>query len=242
MKKIIGIFPTVKIEEETHPYHKCYEFIIHYAHKIFECGAIPIGLVLDNAHVNEDQLELCDAFLLPGGHRIDKSVYELLIYAYKKKKPILGICMGMQTLAIFSVILDNLKDKKLNISNVLNTYYEIIKYNPIITKIDNGESHDVLLASEAISKAFHELNISNDNFLYHIYNENIIDIVCLHNYQINRVGSIFKIVAKSPGGVIEAIESTDNELFWIGTQFHPEANPNDKIITYFINSIGEKNV
>lgn len=237
MKKIIGIFPTVKIAEENHPYHKCYEFIIHYSHKVYDCGAIPIGLVLDNAHINELQLDLCDAFLLPGGHRIDKSVYELLIYAYKKKKPVLGICMGMQTLAIFSVILDNLKNKELNIDNVLETYNKISKTHPIITKIDNGESHDVLLAKEPISKAFHKLNITSDNILYSIYKENIIDVVCLHNYQVNRVGSLFKIAASSPQGVIEAIESIDKDLFWLGTQFHPEANPNDKIVKYFIDNI-----
>ena len=242
MKKIIGVFPTVIIEEESHPYHKRYEFIIHYSHKIYECGAIPIGLVLDNGHINKDQLALCDAFLLPGGQRIDKSVYELLIYAYKNKKPILGICMGMQTLTIFSIILDNLKDKKLTIDNVLNTYYEITKNDPIITKISNGEIHDVLLDKEPISKAHHKLEISENSLFYKIYNSKVIDIICLHNYQVSRVGSLFNIVGKSPGGVIEAIESTNKDLFWIGTQFHPETNPSDKIVKYFIDIIGDKNV
>lgn len=241
-KKVIGVFPTVIIEEESHPYHKRYEFIIHYSHKIYECGAIPIGLVLDNGHINEEQLALCDAFLLPGGQRIDKSVYELLIYAYKNKKPILGICMGMQTLTIFSIILDNLKDKKLTIDNVLNTYYEITKNDPIITKISNGEIHDVLLDKEPISKAHHKLEISENSLFYKIYNSKVIDIICLHNYQVSRVGSLFDIVGKSPGGVIEAIESTNKDLFWIGTQFHPETNPSDKIVKYFIDIIGDKNV
>ena len=239
MTKIIGIFPTVRIEEESHPYHKRYEFIIHYPHKIYECGAIPMGLVLDHGHVTKEQLDLCDAFLLPGGHRIDKSVYELLIYAYKNKKPVLGICMGMQTMSIFSVILDNLKEN-LTIDNFLNKYTEIIKDNPIINKIDNGEIHDVLLADHPIRDAFHKLSITKDNILYRIYQEDIIDIVCLHTYEVNRVGSLFKISAKSPKGVIEAIESTNKNLFWIGTQFHPEANPNDKIFEYFINNINEK--
>ena len=241
-KKVIGVFPTVRIEEESHPYHKRYEFIIHYSHKIYECGAIPIGLVLDNGHINEEQLALCDAFLLPGGQRIDKSVYELLIYAYKNKKPILGICMGMQTLTIFSIILDNLKDKDLTIDNVLNTYYEITKNDPIITKISNGEIHDVLLDKEPISKAHHKLEISENSLFYKIYNSKVIDIICLHNYQVSRVGSLFNIVGKSPGGVIEAIESTNKDLFWIGTQFHPETNPSDKIVKYFIDIIGDKNV
>lgn len=241
MKKIIGVFPTVRIEEEHHPYHKRYEFIIHYSHKIYESGAIPVGLVLDNGHINEDQLALCDAFLLPGGQRIDKSVYELLIYAYKNKKPILGICMGMQTLSIFSIILDYLENQEITIDNVIDAYNKIIKDNPIITKIDNGEIHDVLLDKESISKAYHKLEISENSWLYKIYQNKVIDIICLHNYQVNRVGSLFSIVGRSPGGVIEAIESTNKDLFWIGTQFHPETNPSDKIVKNFINNIGEKN-
>ena len=242
MKKIIGLFPTVRIEEEHHPYHKRYEFIIHYPHKIYECGAIPVGLVLDNGHINEEQLAPCDAFLLPGGQRIDKSVYELLIYAYKNKKPILGICMGMQTLSIFSIILDYLENQELTIDNVIDAYNKIIENNPIIIKIDNGEIHDVLLDNEPISKAHHKLDISENSLFYKIYQNKVIDIICLHNYQVSRVGSLFNIVGKSPGGVIEAIESTNNDLFWIGTQFHPETNPSDKIVKYFIDNIGDKNV
>ena len=52
---------------------------------------------------------------------------------------------------------------------------------------------------------------------------------------------MFSIVGRSPGGVIEAIESTNKDLFWIGTQFHPETNPSDKIVQYFIDNIGDKN-
>ena len=241
MKKIIGVFPTVRIEEEHHPYHKRYEFIIHYSHKVFECGAIPIGLVLDNGHINESQLELCDAFILPGGHRIDKSVYELLIYAYKNKKPVLGICMGMQTLSIFSIILDYLGNRELTIDNVIDAYNKIISDDSVIVKIDNGENHDVLLDKESIDKAHHNLEVSKNSWLYKIYQNKVIDIICLHNYQVNRVGSLFSIVGRSPGGVIEAIESTNKDLFWIGTQFHPETNPSDKIVQYFIDNIGDKN-
>lgn len=237
MKKIIGIFPKIIINEENHLYRKRYEFIIHYPSKIYEYGTIPIGLVLENGHINENQLALCDAFLIPGGSRIDSSVYELLIYAYKNKKPVLGICMGMQALSIFSNILDYLDNEKLNIASVLDAYDKITNNNPIITSINCGENHDVLLDKEPISKAYHKLKVSKNSWIYKIYQNEVIDIICLHSYQINRVGSLFEIVGKSPGGVIEAIESTNKDLFWIGTQFHLETNPSDKIFENFIKNI-----
>ena len=149
--------------------------------------------------------------------------------------------MGMQTLSIFSIILDYLENQEITIDNVIDAYNKIIKDNPIITKIDNSEIHDVLLDKESISKAYHKLEISENSWLYKIYQNKVIDIICLHNYQVNRVGSLFSIVGRSPGGVIEAIESTNKDLFWIGTQFHPETNPSDKIVKNFINNIGEKN-
>lgn len=43
-------------------------------------------------------IDMCDGILLPGGNRIYE--YDLYIYNYvtKKNKPVLGICMGMQSM------------------------------------------------------------------------------------------------------------------------------------------------
>lgn len=45
--------------------------------------------------------ELCDGFLFPGGDHVSDSDLFFLHYALEKKKPILGICLGMQMMASY---------------------------------------------------------------------------------------------------------------------------------------------
>ena len=43
-----------------------------------------------------------------------------------------------------------------------------------------------------------------------------------HHQGINQLGRALRVGAKAPDGVVEAIETTDEEWFCIGTQWHPE--------------------
>ena len=89
-KIIIGIVPTLHLYETEDPYQDRYEFVNNYPKKIYEAGAIPIGLLLNDGKISMEQLELCDAFLFPGGSRIDHELYKILVYAYKKKNQYLA--------------------------------------------------------------------------------------------------------------------------------------------------------
>ena len=43
-----------------------------------------------------------------------------------------------------------------------------------------------------------------------------------HHQAINQIGKHLRVAARAPDGVIEAIETTDETWFCIGTQWHPE--------------------
>jgi putative glutamine amidotransferase len=45
----------------------------------------------------------------------------------------------------------------------------------------------------------------------------------MHHMAIDEVADGFMVTARCPDGVIEAIESTMDDWFALGTQFHPEA-------------------
>ncbi len=45
-----------------------------------------------------------------------------------------------------------------------------------------------------------------------------------HHQAVNQVGKRLRVGAKSPDGVIEAIETTDETWFCVGTQWHPECD------------------
>ena len=62
---------------------------------------------------------ICDGFLIQGGKDIDMWFYDVIKYAMENKKPILGICLGCQTLGTYGN--GSLK----NVSVHLDTNHEI---------------------------------------------------------------------------------------------------------------------
>ena len=49
-----------------------------------------------------EPMEICDGFVLQGGSILESCQINAIKYAIDKKKPILGICLGMQTMAGFN--------------------------------------------------------------------------------------------------------------------------------------------
>jgi putative glutamine amidotransferase len=56
-----------------------------------------------------------------------------------------------------------------------------------------------------------------------VYGEGEIRVNSMHHMAVDDVASCFKVTARAPDGVIEAIESAVEGWVAIGTQFHPEA-------------------
>lgn len=244
MKKIIGIIPTIRWDTSDNPYEDRYEFVDLYSQKLFQAGAIPIGLVLNEKQIDLKQLELCDAYLWPGGKKINKNLYQILYYAYLNKKPVLGICMGMQAMSIFSVMMEEIQNHNLDIKKVtqeqwLEIYQEMINTNPTLVKIENDNTHNNEITRTEYVHALHPITIANDSFLAKVYGDKK-DVLHLHGMKVNRVGSLFKPVAYSEDNVIEAIESCNSQIFWLGLQFHPEYLNNDNFFPEWIKKINKK--
>ncbi len=244
MKKIIGIIPTIRWDTSDNPYENRYEFVNFYSKKIFAAGAIPIGLVLNEKQVDINQLELCDAFLWPGGRKINKNLYKILYYAYINKKPVLGICMGMQAMCIFSVMQKQLQSQNLDISQIskekwLEVYRDMINTNPTLVPIENDTIHNNIITNQEYKQAMHNININENSFLAKVYGLKK-EVLHMHTKQVKHVGSLFKPVAYSDDNVIEAVESIQPHLFWLGVQFHPEYLEDDNFINEWVKKIVKK--
>ena len=236
MKKIIGIFPTIELFQGDDPYQDRYEFINNYPKKVFESNAVAIGILLNNGDINYDVLDMCDAFILPGGHKININIYRLLYYAYQNKKPVLGICLGMQAMGVFSIILDECINNNVNYldSGKQSVIYDKVRReNPMLEKIDN-DNHLHVVNRDNIDMARHNVNIDKKSLVYKLYNKESISGVSLHGIKLNRVGSILNVAGMSDDGVIEIIEN--KELKWIGVQFHVELD-SDSLINKFIDLV-----
>lgn len=229
-KPIIGIVGRYDITTEDYRVICCYENI---RRSIIKKGGIPI-LILPNQDLDYESvsskdidkltieqkndliriIDMCDGILMPGSYRLfeyDKFIYE---YSLKKDIPILGICGGMQLMALV--------DNPLSSSNEI-----IIKNNTEINHFKGGE------------KYVHKINIIKDSLLYKILNKEEIEVNSRHNYHIEKTKDL-KVCGYSEDGLVEAIEYP-NKKFVLGVEWHPESmleydGDSNKIFEAFINS------
>lgn len=240
-KPVIGIIPYIRWDETENPYKDRYEFVKFFSQKLYAANAIPLGILLDDKKVNKDILEFCDAFIYPGGNKIEKKLYEILFHAYLYKKPVLGVCMGMQAMCIFSVMLEEIKKRKLDYSHItsqmwLDIYHEMIESNPTLSKLPDDTFHNGEITRTSYEQALYPINIIPGSFLNTVYG-NHANVLHMHSVEAKRTGMLLKPVAYSEDHVIEAVESTENDLFWLGVQFHPEALPDDTLITNWVKKL-----
>ncbi len=147
---------------------------------IYKYKFIPIGIIVDfnnnpNLEFNKIKniIDLCDGFILQGGS--DYYDIDILItkYLYDKNIPTLGICLGMQTMAMtFNGIMGeisnhNSKNKYVHEIeiNKNSKLYNIIKKNKILvnsrhnsyilnTDLDVSATNNIIEAIEDKSKRF----------------------------------------------------------------------------------------
>lgn len=91
----------------------------------------------------------------------------------------------------------------------------------------------------------HPVTIAADSRLGGILGEEEIEVNSFHHQAVKEVGAGLRVVATSPDGVIEAVESTDPDRFLIGVQWHPERMmPGDslqaKLLRAFVTAAKEK--
>jgi putative glutamine amidotransferase len=69
----------------------------------------------------------------------------------------------------------------------------------------------------------HGLEVVPGSLMERVYGAGEIRVNSLHHMAVDEVAPGFRITARCPDGVVEAIESTRDDWFALGTQFHPES-------------------
>ncbi len=214
MKKVkIGIVATSNYMLTDDCFADTYRFGNNYIKKIIENGALPYLIPVCDDEIIKEALEEVDGVIFPGGERVTNFSLEIMDYCYKNKIPVLGICLGMQTMAMYSVNLDSKKN--------------------ILKKVDGHWPFNI--KRENSLDVTHKDFVDEDSILFTIIKKKEIMVNSLHHSTISEVGSKFKVVIKSEDGVIEGIEYMGDDRFMIGVQFHPEILPQfNNIFEYFI--------
>lgn len=189
-----------------------------YYKQIVSAGGTPVLIppVADN-DVLLSTLDTLDAIVLSGGgdfnplwageqpvpqlHNInnERDLPELLLtrYAFDRQLPMLGICRGIQTLAM----------------SLGGHVEQDIKPTPTLIK-HSQTSHQ--------STQTHSVNIKPGTMLSEIFDgEDTIYVNSFHHQAVDNPGKHMRTAATAPDGTIEAIESSEQKPV-IGVQWHPE--------------------
>ena len=204
-------------------------------------GGQPIRIPLDQGTADVMKIiAQCDGVLLPGSNAdIDPSRFHaersprtavadprrdavddlLLEDAYKLRKPVLGICYGLQSLNVFSAgsliqhipdflpeetrsLVDHEPGKKVAVAHTVEIV-DASRLAEIVTPEGRG------LRSEAHRPIALPVNSS-------------------HHQSAESIGDGLRVVARCPDdGIIEAIEGTSPNHFVVAVQWHPERSVND---------------
>jgi putative glutamine amidotransferase len=68
----------------------------------------------------------------------------------------------------------------------------------------------------------HALVVERGSLMERVYGEGELRVSSMHHMAVDEVAAGFAVTARCPDGVVEAIESTMDDWFALGVQFHPE--------------------
>ena len=187
-----------------------------YYKSIWRAGGVPVIIPpIADTDVLINTLEHIDGLLLTGGAdfnplyageepsprlggiNAERDLPELLItqLAYNRQIPMLGICRGIQTLAMAlgGKVQQDISD---------------------VAQIRHSQDADR-------SEPTHGVTIEHDSTLFNIDNKEKLFVNSFHHQAVCDPGERFRVTARSADGIIEAIESREYKSI-IGVQWHPE--------------------
>ncbi len=189
-----------------------------YCNSLIKSGAVPMLIPpLDDEADMRRVLDLLDGMLFIGGADLDCRQDGFMLHpsmrvldprregfdrrlmnmVAARRMPVMGVGCGMQLL---------------NVSQGGNLFLhlpeDMPKALPHVDALDPNHRH--------------ALEIEMGTLMERVYGEGEIRVNSMHHMAIDDVAPGFAITARCPDGVVEAIESTMDDWFAFGTQFHPE--------------------
>lgn len=212
MKPLIAI---ISLYDET---KESYWMLPGYAEALEQAGACPVILPPTNEEdILQRYVHTFGGFLFPGGHDLAPELYggqdsgklgplcplrdemerRLFPMALESRKPLLGICRGIQ---LFNCMLGG------------DLYQDIPTEHP--SSIEHHET-------PPYDKAAHPVAVAAGSLLRDILERKYIKVNSYHHQGIRRLGRELVVNAMAPDGIIEAV-SVQWHPFALAVQWHPE--------------------
>ena len=205
---------------------------------VLEAGGVPLLVPPSNRQILDSYLSAADGFLLTGGEdyppdsygdqphpktvvgRPERSQSDLVwvLMTMESKKPLFGICAGLQLV-------------------------NIAKGGKLIQHLETEIGHSASLSVDEE----HPSEVFEDSKLAEIFGAGPLPVNSSHHQAADpeHLGKGLKITARSPDGVIEALELEDaGNRFFVTVQWHPERIKNEehrkKLFASFVGACEKK--
>ena len=223
MAKIIGVAPkSLTIKENNSCMQDYYQLGNNYIKRVAEAGGTPVGLCPMDNWISEEQLDMCDAFLVQGGAEFYDYHFQIIHHALTHGKRYLGICLGQQLIYVYF----QLKRKVESQDYEGDLVKAICKYRRTISrslqeKIPNHRYEYPARGKEDAAK--HDVDIVHGTLLHKVLGRDKMRLCSFHDLNTPPTQTLVTINAWSAlgDGVVEGTEYGDNIL---GVQGHPEAD------------------
>ncbi|MCZ0716857.1 gamma-glutamyl-gamma-aminobutyrate hydrolase family protein [Aerococcus kribbianus] len=185
---------------------------------ILKAGGIPVIIPIHDPQLSSHYIASVDGLLLAGGADVCPSWYgqsqssklgtvdqardqrelALIEAAIDQHLPILGICRGLQ---------------------IMNVYLGGSLYQDLSESSNKVLSHNQI---ERMGDLVHDLTLDRHSQMHHLLGQSS-RVNSIHHQAIDQLGQSLEVTAWSSDQVIEAVESTSEELDFLGVQYHPES-------------------
>lgn len=238
MKPIIGITSNTAspIENKSLDIEISYT-PLGFVESIKDAGALPLIIPITDPEFAKEYVTRIDALILSGGQDVNPLIYgeepglklhntnikrdeyeiELIKETIKQKKPLLGVCRGMQ---IYNVALGG------------TLYQDLEEYDKLsVQHVQESTTY----------KYTHSVDLKSDSWIGETLGEKIV-VNSYHHQAIRKLADDLRPVGFAKDGVLEAAEHSDPDMHHYLLQWHPEwmyrvDNNSQKIFREFISIV-----
>ena len=217
MKPLVGVASPAFLFENEKTNLDIYRFSNNYGKRLYEAGGIPVGILPYDGRVPDGVLDTFDAFVICGGTQMWPHHFQVVEHALKHNKPLLGICLGMQTIHRYFKYKDWADAQ--GYTGDLFAFYQEHCSDPAYTTLVELDGHYKAMLRGRENEAKHRVNLEEGSHIAQLVGNDHLFAATVHHYCAFEPSSRLRVTGYAEDGTIEVIEYGEKVL---GVQFHPE--------------------